>query len=495
LEIFDLPSPGDLVNPHVQKMIDEFFKAIEPWGSAYTAARLTFLAVKLDGYLVVVAARMHLASSFRAPAKDWFEAGDLVAGHLDLVGENLAAGQTVANGASTFAQTVEKIASPDGFAMPHRGKLVLRPEDNQSITVGMPDLLHAEGLSVGDRIAVLTMSGLSREMLIPQPQTDWMLKAAEIPFDSVGELCIEYGLGAGYVRQSMFEVVAHTGVQVWLSSSVKDGKADLGLWLPPGLDRSQSRLGYRVIDKGAVVSRSSVEGGKLEWGERSGDIVGHFPLDVPRGAVVQCIASYAGQAHHVRWFGDPQTFQNARAAVLYNVDQTGNLLREYLFPGLPAKGRAADDFESAVAWTLWGLGFAPVSFGMNAKTRDTFDILAVSPKGDFLVVECTTGLLRAESKLSKLSARDAALRKMLSTSGLQHVRVLPVIVTAMTRDEVKADLGAAAETGVLVLTKEDLEAVLNDGRLRFANADQLFEQALEKLAESQHQDELPPSLF
>ena len=84
---------------------------------------------------------------------------------------------------------------------------------------------------------------------------------------------------------------------------------------------------------------------------------------------------------------------------------------------------------------------------------------------------------------------------MLSASDLQHVRVLPVIVTAMTRDEVKADLGAAAETGILVLTKEDLEAVLNDGRLRFENADQLFEQALEKLAESQHQEELPPSLF
>ena len=148
-----------------------------------------------------------------------------------------------------------------------------------------------------------------------------------------------------------------------------------------------------------------------------------------------------------------------------------------------------------MAWTLWGLGFAPVSFEMNAKTRDTFDILAVSPKDDFLVVECTTGLLRAESKLSKLSAREAALRKMLSASDLQHVRVLPVIVTAMTRDEVKADLGAAAETGILVLTKEDLEAVLNDGRLRFENADQLFEQALEKLAESQHQEELPPSLF
>lgn len=134
---------------------------------------------------------------------------------------------------------------------------------------------------------------------------------------------------------------------------------------------------------------------------------------------------------------------------------------------------------------LWGLGFAPVSFGMNSKTRDAFDILAVSPRGDFLVVECTLGLLRAENKLSKLSAREASLRKMLSASGLQQIHVLPVIVTAMTRDEIKADLSAAAETGVLVMTREDLEAVFQGERLRFANADQLFEQALQKLAESQ----------
>jgi len=469
-----LPSHGEPVNPHVQKMIAEFFKAIGPWDSAYGKARLSFIAVKRDDSLVIVAARIYLSTGFRVPAKSWFQAGDLMAGQLDLTG-----------GVSSFVQTIENIASPNGFAILDRGMLVLRPEENQNISVGIPDLLHAEGLSQGDRIAVLTMCGLTRHMLIPQPQTDWMLKAAEIPFDSLGELCVEYGLGAAPSTQTMLEVVAHTAAQVWLSSSVKHSKADLGLWLAPGLDRSKSRLGYRVIEKGAVVNRGSVDGDKLEWVERSGDTVGQLPLNVPLGAVVQCIASYAGHAHHLRWFADPKTYQNARAAVLYNVDQTGNLLRGYLLPDPPPKGKTADDFESAVAWMLWGLGFAPVSFGMNAKTRDAFDILAASPSGDFLVVECTLGLLRAESKLSKLSAREAVLRKTLSTSGLQHVRVLPVIVTAMTREEVKADLGAAAETGVLVLTREDLEAAFHNERLRFANADQLFDQALQKLADSQ----------
>jgi len=468
------------MNQHVQKMIAAFFEAMEPWQSAYAKARLTFIAVKRADSLVILAARMYLSAVFRNPIKDWFETGDLVAGQLELSG-----------GVMVFAQAIEQIASSDGYAIPGGGTLILRPEDTQNITVGPPDLLHAEGLNQGNRLAVLTMCGARRDMLALQPQTDWILKAAELPFDSLSELSVEYGLGTMPNIQTVLEVVAHTATEVWLPSSVKDGKAVLGLWLAPNLDRSQARFGYRVMDKGIVVSRGSVDGNKLDWGEGPDDVVGQLSLEVPLGAVVQCIASYAGHAHHLRWLADPQTYQNARAAVLSNVDQTGKLLRGYLLPDLPPKGKAADDFKSAVAWMLWGLGFAPVSFGMNAKTRDAFDILAVSPRGDFLVVECTLGLLRAESKLSKLSAREASLRKMLVTSGLQHVRVLPVIVTAMTRDEIKADLSSATETGILVLSRENLEAVFQDERLRFANADQLFEQALQKLTESQEPRDPP----
>ncbi len=461
-------------------MIGAFFAAIRPWSSAYTSNRLTFIAVRRDAFLNILAARVYLAPVLREPPKGWFQAGDLEAGQVELSG-----------GVEAIAQTIEQIASTDGFEIPEHGRLLLRPEDNQNISVWPPVLIHAEGISQGNRLAVLTMCGTGRQMLAQQPETDWMLKGAMHPFDSLSELSVEYGLGTAPNASSTLEVVAHAAAEVFLLSTVKDGKADLGLWLASDLDKSKARLGYRVIDKGVVVNRGSVEGDKLDWGDRSGDVVGQLLLEVPLGALVQCIASYAGHAHHLRWFADPKAYQNARAAVLFNVDQTGKLLQSYLVPDLPPKGKAADDFESAVTWMLWALGFAPASFGMNAKTRDAFDILAVSPRGDFVVVECTLGLLRAESKLSKLSAREASLRKMLTTSGLHDLRVLPVIVTAMTKDEVKADLNAAAETGVLVLTREDLDAIFDSGRLRFANADQLFEEALQRIVDAKTAGDSP----
>jgi hypothetical protein len=107
-----------------------------------------------------------------------------------------------------------------------------------------------------------------------------------------------------------------------------------------------------------------------------------------------------------------------------------------------------------------------------------------SPKGDIVVVECTLGLLRAESKLSRLAARAASLRASLDSSNMKHIRVLPVMVTALSADQVKADLAPAEEIGVLVLTKENLDNAF-DELLRFPDADRLFEQAITSASDKQ----------
>ena len=106
----------------------------------------------------------------------------------------------------------------------------------------------------------------------------------------------------------------------------------------------------------------------------------------------------------------------------------------YLRPDVPLRGTAASDFETAVSWLLWALGFSVALFGTHSKTRDAFDVVATTPRGDFLVVECTLGLLRAEGKLSKLAARTANVRDSLAASNMKHLRVLPVIMTSLRVD-------------------------------------------------------------
>ena len=81
-----------------------------------------------------------------------------------------------------------------------------------------------------------------------------------------------------------------------------------------------------------------------------------------------------------------------------------------------------------------------------------------------MLVECTLGLLRAESKLSKLIARTAQLREKFDASNLKHIRILPVIATAMTTEQVKADIAQAEQLGILVFAREDIDGLLDTGQ-------------------------------
>jgi len=376
------------------------------------------------------------------------------------------------------------LASTEGFQLKGVGCIKLPSTEQVGIYAAPPALLHPDGLSAGNRLAVLSIVGGSLADVLPQPESDWLLKAADAPYDSVNELCIDYGLGSLRGDRALLEVVARTAVQVLAEASVNGTRASMGIWMANSLDCTKAKLGFRVLHQGQVVQRGTIQGTNLSWSDRDIALVGTGEIEVPAGSVVQCIASYAGGAHHIQWRADPAIFLNPRAAILSLVDPSKSLIESYLHPETPPRGKASDDFESAIGWLLWALGFSVASFGMHSKTRDSFDVVATTPNGDFLVVECTLGLLRADSKLSKLSARAINVRDSLAASNMKHLRVLPVIVTAMTSDQVAADMGPAAELGVLVVTREDLDDVQNE-LVRFPDADSLFERGLRAVQDRQ----------
>ena len=451
------------MNEYSQKQFDAFFVAISAWRAAYRRARLHFMAVRKERELSIVCARIYLDHGGGNLVKPHFKAGAIEAGQWEIPQTNVQ-----------VEDVVKALVGDAGFHIEGIGSMRLESNAQTEIFVSPPTLLHPEGLNSGNRLAVLSLAGVNWADWVPQPETDWLLKAADVPYDSLQELCVEYGLGALRGDRSLVEVVARTAVEVLARSGVKGTSATLGVWMASSLDRAKARIGFRVLDKGQVLQRGAFEGPDLNWQDEELASVGTAELQVPAGAVVQCIASYGGHAHHVQWRADPAIFQNPRAAVLSLIDQSQQTIRGYLQPDLPPKGRAADDFEAAVGWLVWALGFSTASFGLNAKTRDAFDTVAVSPRGDFVVVECTLGLLRSESKLSRLAARAASLRASLEASNIKNVRVLPAIVTAMTSEQIKADVAQAEEIGVLVLTKENLEQVF-DEILRYPDADRLFE--------------------
>jgi Holliday junction resolvase len=206
---------------------------------------------------------------------------------------------------------------------------------------------------------------------------------------------------------------------------------------------------------------------------------GTCSIDVSPRSVLHCIASYAGQAHQFYWVHDPTTVQNARRAVYLAFDDKMEILADYL--KIQGK-RDARDFENAIAWVLWMLGFSVSNIGGTPRTSDAPDLIATTPKGHFLIIECTTGILKTDNKLSNLIDRAEKVRKMLSATGNDHFRVLPVIVTNKTREEIKGDLEQAQNAGVFVGTSDGFADLLNLTNV-ISDPDLLFERAERKVAE------------
>lgn len=461
------------MNEHSERQLIAYFEAIASWRAAYKVARLHVLGVRTGHALELVSARIVLDVGGDTAIKATFRAG------------RVEAHQVLLNQEETDVQGVARaLASADGLHVAGLGCVKLPSTEQVGIYVAPPTLLHPEGLSAGNRLAVLSIGGGHVADLLSQPESDWLLKAADAPYDSVQELAIDYGLGTLRSDRALLEVVARTAIEILAESSVTGTRASVGVWMASSLDRAQAKLGFRIVHQGRVVQRGAIRGTDLTWSDRDLAVVGVGSIEVPAGSVVQCIASYAGEAHHVQWRADPTTFLNPRGAILSLIDPSGSLTQAYLHPETPVRGKAADDFEAAIAWLLWALGFSVASFGTHPKTRDTFDVIATTPRGDFLVVECTLGLLRAEGKLSRLAARTVNVRDSLAASNMKHLRVLPVIVTALSSEQVAADAGPAADLGVLVITREDLDEVQSE-LVRFPDADSLFERGLRAVQDRQ----------
>ena len=446
-----------------QLQIKQFFDSIAFWREVYVRTRLHYLAKRNGDVLTVIKARISLDWVDREIVTTRFQSADVEAWQCDL----------------DPGRSVEKILADlihaDGFLLSHGARLKISSEPNNPPFFAPPIHFHPEGLNTGNRIAVLTATGTSWMQLLPQPQTDWQLRAADRPFDSIQELSAAFGLGAVQGDRSIFEVVAKTVIEVLAKSAATDTVATVGLWMAKSLDRTKARIGYRVLSKGEVIVRASADGASLTW--TVGDVAdeGATTVEVPRGSIIQCFASYDGHTHHVQWRADLNAFQNPRTAVLSLADGQ-KVFHGFLNPSENSRGSVASDFEDAIAWLVWSIGFSTVSFGANPKTKDAYDIVAVCPRGDFMVIECTVGLLKAESKLSKLVSRAASLRATLDSSNLRQFKVLPVIISALTNEQLKADVGAADESGVLVISHEGLNELVTEQH-RFPNADALFDRA------------------
>ncbi|CAN2536297.1 hypothetical+protein [Methylocapsa aurea] len=451
---------------HSRTVIDEYFASIvDLYHKNQNEPTLSYVAIKKCGEFYIVKCALTLNVSAFKIQLSHFKSDNIRAGAYNMSDLNI-----------NMCNLIEALLSGQ-LQTPH-GVLRFVPNDAGNFAATR-EPFHSEGIKNQARFDVLTIFGGSTEpFLMDRRALDWELRASPTPYDSLDELASEYGV-AGFSGTIMLEVLALHLAAFDFGSSISGNKAKLAILVARGLPRDDISLGYRIFDQGRVVKRSIINGLEMKWTEDGGHQRGEIELDVPSAAVIQCFANYRGITQHFGWAADDLSAQNPRRMVYSVFDQQLAILDEFISKS-GGKGRDARDLEVGFSWLLWMLGFSVAHLGATPRTQEAVDLIATTPAGHFAVVECTTGLLKADQKLSLLISRAEQVRQGIVASNNKHLRVLPVIVSSRPRTELLADMGEAEKHGVLVLAREDIQAAIAR-TLVLPNPDKIYEEAVQKV--------------
>jgi hypothetical protein len=457
---------------HINNEIERLFSAIAPWESAYTDASLSYFAVRKRGTIYLLQGRLFLHTAPSAIPHTQFESARLLAGnfYLSVLGVN-------------FRELIVQLFSTGGLETP-AGKLIFPKSANAGGSLHANfDGFNRDAIAGGNRLSVLTITGDGLQTYIDQPDFDWELKACSRPFDSLNELIAEYSLAGNQSSSAIFEVVATSVAAIDAKSTVDGEEGTILINLAKTLDPAKCYIGYRVLLHSKTEARGNILSNVINWSELEHFRQGAGKVSIPKGAALNCFACYNGFAHHQYWIADPKNYQNSRRVLLEEFHGGLGVLQSYLFDE-QRRGKDARDFEFGIAWLLWMLGFSTSQVGGRENTSDAADIVATTPSGNILIVECTTGLLKSD-KVAKLVERSEIVRKRLISSGNHHLRVLPVIVTSKPKDEVKADIEEVRNKGVAVVTKENLESALSQ-TIVLPNAEMIFDSLWQEIQPKQN---------
>ena len=459
-----------------QQHFDEFANDIESVIGAYSNSSFSYFAVKVGDSFELIQGRIMLGVR-RGVKTGHYESESIKAGLFMLSDVN-----------ETAISFAKKLLS--GSVSTPQGELQFVPEREQSFSLYY-NPFYQINTEAQIRQKQLYIRG-HRNPGVDNLKFDWEVRAAAQPFDGLSDLCNEFGIGKISNESTNVELIAFSVAAIAAESSVAGTKATLIMHLAHGLDPKKAAIGFRIIDKGVLAKRGRFASEALSWSALETFQRAEISLDVPIGSLVQCFATFADEVQQFWWISDPSTAPNHLRAVHLAFDPNLAAIEEVLL-NPPLKKHNSRDLEIAVCWLTWMMGFSVTPVGVGSKTSDSPDLIAVAPNGNYAVIECTTGLLKGDNKLSNLVGRTEIVRQALKKSGNPYLHVLSLLVTTRSRDEIKADLEQATKLGVLVVAREELQELLQR-TLRIADANEVFAEAETSLRQLQSPNPFLPRL-
>lgn len=448
-----------------KKEFSRFEKLLSLWKDAYQCAVISYVGVRtaqgprlLFGRVMLEPSRTEIAST-----KFEFET------------EHVIAARFVVN--ATWTDIASFLASARIGGMPSiENTMILERDRGRNFSVHFASIYHPL-ITEGPRLPCMLVRGISKHELLMQAadssQLDWELKASDIPFYNLDDLFLHCGLPAlsQMGDSTVLEIVARSPGWIGNRSTIKSSEAIIECRFASALDIGKIKVGYKVFRKDfGDVDRASVGGEALEWQQENDIKIGIYRISVGDAPMLQAFLSYAGVSLHQWWIRDPQKHLNPRCAIHQVFDEDMKLLKMML---LKPESDKSDTFEGAVSTLCNLLGFSVVSYGRMPKLQEGPDIIAVTPAGKIVVIECTLGLPNRKDKLAKLVQRTTLVKEKLIAAGYGHLKIQAAIVTSLSRNEVAADLEEASKHNITVICKEDIERLLYRVDL-FPNPENLF---------------------
>ena len=321
---------------------------------------------------------------------------------------------------------------------------------------------------IGENIAPL--SSLSATLL------DNALRGATPPFDGLADLSVWLGLSDPSVNHAAPSIFIRVNPPVDLileNCKLLKDKLYLTLHAHPRFDTKSIGLALRAAPGIGLNSRTQSEG-SIQWSRvRKGLREGKAAIDLENADQVLAILMIKSSAVRRHWFLEPTKARNNRLVAIQQFDPDLRMIKRAVLDATDQ-----NKFELGVAAILFLLGFSP----MVQVETDSPDLIVTTPDGSLIIVECTLRFSDFTSKLGKLVDRRGALSKALEISG-HHSEILAVLVCALPRDQIAANLADLKANRITLLCKNDL--VLAFDRVRHpADPDQLNAETLKRLSTS-----------
>ncbi|HEU5066613.1 MAG TPA: hypothetical protein VFT61_00280 [Sphingomicrobium sp.] len=453
-----------------QARVEEFFAASQKFRAA-TVPYLGLAALKLGDSYTVISARLIFAS-----ATAHIVEREICSKSLRVILKRLESVQRA-------EEVIREAVSGEFEIAGERYKFGPRESADATLLIDPFD----ETMGAQMQLCSLKIRGCATRGLLDTQRLDWELRASNPPYLTFAELLGEIGLPLP-TTYTVFEAYHTAPVAIDREQSSLCGTVlNLGVRVESGLPVEEASLGLVAIKPGEATVRETFKSSELTW-KRDGEIsVGTLSWTAPAGRAVQAVAKFSGVAFHYWWVVDPGHILNPRKTIFSTIDTDLSILRDFL----RSSGSRGREFESAVSWLLWMLGFGVAHLGSETKTQDAVDVIAATPAGHFALIECTTGVIAADNKkLANLVSRRAVLVEKLKQANHNNVHVLPIIVTSKSREEVVHEIEPARERGVLVLTGEDLIALLERTDV-LTNPDEIYAEAENQISTTKSEPNLP----